>query len=77
MQSASLNTRIEALELNLKKIQDELTTEKNRLGGDTAEHLNIVEDHNINNKSEEKSIYTYIDTNDELAEKSRSNSVRR
>lgn len=76
IQSTSLNTRIEALELNLKKIQDELIMEKNRLGGDTVERLSIVKDH-INNESEEKSIDTYIDTNDELASKYRSYPVRR
>lgn len=77
MQSTSLNTRIEALELNLKKIQDELIMEKNRLGGDTVERLSKVKDH-INNESEDKAINPlYIDTNDELASKYRSNPVRR
>lgn len=76
IQSTSLNTRIEALELNLKKIQDELIMEKNRLGGDTVERLSIVKDH-INNESEEKAIDTSIDTNDELASKYRSYPVRR
>lgn len=77
MQNTSLNTRIEALELNLKKIQDELIMEKNRLGGDTTvEHLSTVKDY-INNESEEKAIDTHIDTNDELASKYRSNPVRR
>lgn len=78
MQSTSLNTRIGALELNLKKIQDELIIAKNRLGDDAKERSNIVEDHDTNNESDGKSIYTNIDTNDEPVEKDRvSNPVRR
>jgi len=76
MQSTSLNTRIETLELNLKKIQDELIIEKNRLVDDAEERSYIVGDHDTNNESDEKSIYTNIDTNDEPVEKDRSNPVR-
>jgi len=77
MKSTSLNTRIEALELNLKKIQDELIIEKIRLGDEAEEHLSIAGDHDTNNESaDEKSIYTNIDTNDEPVEKDRSNPVR-
>jgi len=77
MQSTSLITRIEVLELNLKKIQDELIVEKIRLGDDAEERSNIVEDHDTNKESDEKSIYTNIDTNDEPVEKDRLNLVRR
>ncbi|XP_022175737.1 uncharacterized protein LOC111037460 [Myzus persicae] len=72
MQSTSLNTRIEALELNLRKIQDELIVEKNRLSDDVEEHLNVVEDQYFNNESDEKSIYTNIETINEQVEKDRS-----
>jgi len=78
MQSTSLNTRIGALELNLKKIQDELIIAKNRLGDVAEERSNMVEDHDTNNESDEKLIYTNIETNDEPVEKDRvSNPVRR
>lgn len=77
MQSTSLNTRIESLELNLKKIKEELILEKIRLGDDAKERLNIIRDHDANNESDEKSIFSNIDTNDEPVEKDLSNSVRR
>jgi len=76
MRSTLLNTRIEALELNLKKIQDELIVEKNRLSDGAEERLNIVEDHDTNNESDEKSIHTNIETIDKQGEKDRSNPVR-
>jgi len=77
MQSISLNTRIEELELNLKKIQDALMEEKIMLSDYVEERLNIVEDHNTNDESDDKTIYTDIDTIDELVEKDRSKPVRR
>lgn len=77
MQSASLNTRIESLEFNLKKIKEELILEKIRLGDDAKERLNIIRDHHANNESDEKSIYSNIDKNDEPVEKVFSNPVRR
>jgi len=54
-----------------------LIIEKIRLSHDAEEHLNIVEDHGTNNESDEKLIYTNIDTNDEPVKKDRSNPVRR
>jgi len=74
LQSICLNTKIEALELKLKKIQNELIMEKNRLGGDLEECLNIVEDH-INDEPDDNIIDTNIDTHDSV-EKSRLNPVR-
>lgn len=48
--------------------------EKNRLGGDLEECLNIVEDH-INDEPDDNIIDTNIDTHDSV-EKSRLNPVR-
>lgn len=77
MQSISLNTRIEALESNLKKIQDELIVKKIMLSDYAEKRLNNVEDHNTNKESDEKSIYKNIDTIEKPVEKDSSNPVRR
>lgn len=66
LQTTSLSTKIEALELNLKKIQNELIMEQNKLNGDDAKERSkkVADDKNlINNESGQNAI---IDTNDEL-----------